>query len=423
MNFRDEPDFEVIDLRTGLPDERVYTHADERRQRRRQLSGAISVLVVVIALVLPFVTVPGFVATVRQALHLPPPASSPTLTPGADVVYFEHGLSWGVLLMDGKRITNTDTSQAYTGLEELYTSLRIPGGRHRLEYRAAPFPTIDCWLSAPPAASDTCPLASDPRQRDVQPPLPSERVIDLGGSPAHLSPALRSALEAAVAHVLAQLSTSTTLTPGDAFATADGTPAVATSAMAATLSYALATNPNDGYTIPGSLRACGVLCTSQPASYISDLRAEWVIAAHVIPTWTYTRDNGATTIRGNASPRGVSPDSIVPLSVRWDGAWRVRIADAEATSPICFIALNLFAALHLTGAPLASLRLYSAPTPADGCVAAGAAVDATGTPRIPFTVLYRFGLLFAVDDEAHQLLPGMQSADARLQGLARAWSS
>jgi hypothetical protein len=35
--------------------------------------------------------------------------------------------------------------------------------------------------------------------------------------------------------------------------------------------------------------------------------------------------------------------------------------------------------------------------------------------------MYRFGLLFAVDDEAHRLLPGMRVADAHLRALARAW--
>jgi hypothetical protein len=99
----------------------------------------------------------------------------------------------------------------------------------------------------------------------------------------------------------------------------------------------------------------------------------------------------------------------------------VKIADSLATSPICFIALNLFAALHLAGAPLSSLKMLSAPTPADGCLATGDAVDATGVPRIPFTVMYRFGLLFAVDAEARLLLPGMRAADTRLQALARAW--
>lgn len=420
MNFPDEPDFEVTDLRTGLPDERVYTRGDEQRQRRRQLGALVTVLVLIVGLVIPFVAVPGFNATVRQALRLPSPAPSPTFAPGEDVVYFEHGLPWGVLLMDGKLVTNVDTEQPYTGFEQLYTSLHIPRGRHQLEYRAVPFPTLQCTISSPAAPNDTCPLVSDPRLRDVQPPFTTERVLDLGGDPEFLSPQLQNALQVAVAHTIAQLSTSTTIDRGDSYSDASGISELATNRMAATLSYALETNPDNGYTIPGSLRGCAVLCALQSASYLNNPQAKWVIAAHVVPRWTYTQGNDAA-IQGSASPQGVPPDSVVPLTVHWDGAWHVGIADAQATSPVCFIALNLFAALHLAGAPLASLKLFSAPVAADGCLASGVAPDATGTARIPFTVMYRFGLLFAVDDEAHLLLPGMRVADARLQALAHAW--
>jgi hypothetical protein len=190
--------------------------------------------------------------------------------------------------------------------------------------------------------------------------------------------------------------------------------------MTATLSYAMATDPKSDYTVPGSAHNCAILCDIQPASYLSDSHALWVVAAHVRPAWAYSQQSGGA-IQGSAAPQGILPDSIVPLSVTWDGAWHVGIADSLATSPICFVALNLFAALHLAGAPLSSLKLISAPTPADGCLAAGNAVDVTGVARIPFTVMYRFGLLFAVDDEAHQLLPAMRVADAHLRALARAW--
>jgi len=78
MNPMDEPDFQVTDLRTGLPDERVYARGEERRQRRRRLGAIVTMLALVAVLVAAFVSVPGFGATMQQALHLPTPAPSPT---------------------------------------------------------------------------------------------------------------------------------------------------------------------------------------------------------------------------------------------------------------------------------------------------------------------------------------------------------
>ena len=420
MNSMDEPDFQVTDLRTGLPDERVYQHADERRQRRRRLGAIVTMLALVAVLAAAFVSVPGFGATMRQALHLPTPAPSPTLALAGDIIYFEHGLPWGRLLMDGKPVTNVESEQPYTGFEQLYTSLHIPRGRHQLEYSAPPFPAVKCRISVPSSSGDTCPLVHTRGIQDVTPPFPAERVLDLGGDPASLSSDLLASLQSATARTIATLASGTIIAAGDSFADAAGEQQVASSNMTATLSYAMATDPKSDYTVPGSAHTCAILCDIQPASYLSDAHALWVVAAHVRPAWTYAQQSGGA-IPGSAAPQGILPDSIVPLSVTWDGAWHVGIADSLATSPICFVALNLFAALHLAGAPLSSLKLISAPTPADGCLAAGNAVDVTGVARIPFTVMYRFGLLFAVDGEAHQLLPGMPVADAHLRALARTW--
>jgi hypothetical protein len=420
MSQIEEPDFHVTDLRTGLPDERVYVHAGERRQRRRRLGAIVTMLMLVGILVVSFVSVPGFGATMQQVLHLPAPAPSPTLALAGDIVYFEHGLPWGKLFMDGRLVTNVESEQPYTGFEQLYTSLRVPYGRHRIEYVAPPFSRLTCWISVPMAHSDTCPLILIRGIQDVLPPFPAERVLNLGGDPISLSPNLLASLQLATAHSISTLSSSTTITAGDTFAGASGAPQVAIGRMTATLSYTVATDPQNDYTVPGGTHRCAILCDIQPASYLSDSYALWVVAVHVRPAWTYTQGNGVS-ISGSAAPQGILPDSIVPLSVTWDGTWHVGIADSLATSPICFVALNLFAALHLAGAPLSSLKLISAPTPADGCLATGNAIDVTGVARIPFTVMYRFGQLFAVDNEAHDLLPGIGVANTHLRALARAW--
>lgn len=423
MSWTDEPDFEVTDLRTGQPDERVYAQGNERRQRRRRLGAGVLVLVLLVALVLPFLSVPGFGATVRQALHLPTPAPSPSLALGGDIIYFEHGLPWGTLLLDGKVVTNVETEQPYTGFEQLYTSLHIPSGRHLLTYTATPFPTLRCWVSTPAATSDTCPLIRSRGPSDVTPPFPAERVLDLGGDPATLSPSLRASLESAAARIVATLVSTATVAAGEEVVGDDGMPRVASSRMTATLTYTVAPGSGSRYIIPGSGLACVVLCAIQPASYVNDAHSQWVVAAHVLPTWTYT-PAGEATFQGKAvAIGGVQPDGIVPLNVSWNGAWQVKVADSLATSPICFIPLNLFATLQLGSAPLSTIKTVPAPVPADGCLAVGDALDATGVPRIPFAVMYRFGVLYTVDDEARRLLPTLPVADVRLRSLAHAWQS
>jgi hypothetical protein len=419
MSMNNEPDFEVTNLRTGLRDERVYEHHEERQQRRRVLSVLAGTLVLVALLLVSFVSVPGFGATLHQALHLPSPTSAQVAV-GGDIVYFEHGLPWGSLLLDGKAVTNVDTEQPYTGFEQLYTSMRIPRGRHTLSYLAAPFPPLTCQISVPAAQSDTCPLIRSRGPQDVTPPFVAERVMNLGGDPSFLTASQMGSLVVAVTQAVSLLATSTTIPAGEHFAGTAGAETLAPSPMRAQLSYALATDPASIYTIPGSARNCAVLCVTAAASYTHSTTDQWVVAAHVLPTWTYAMDNGII-IRGSAAPLGVLPDSVVPLSVNWDGVWQVKLADSIASSPMCYIALNLISAEHLTGAPLSTLKMQPATNPADGCLVTGDAVDATGIPRIPFTVMYRFGLLLAVDDEARQLLPALPVADVQMQAMALAW--
>ena len=418
----DEPNFEVTNLRTGLPDEPAAAGRARERGWRQRLSAGIVALALLGMLTLLFARAPGFGATLSQALHLPTPIPAAPLPLGANVVYIQHGAPWGTLWLDGQPVTTVDTEQGYTGKELRYTSLRLPPGRRQLTYRAAPFPTLRCWISAPAAQSDTCPLAIGPF-RDVQPPFPAERVLNLGADPVLLPVAQQAALQDAAAHYIATLVASATIAPGTAYADDTGASRVASASMTATLSYTLNPDSNHFYDMLGvSPRECAILCAYQPASYLSDPTASWVIAAHVVPSWTYTRANGVS-VTGSATPRGVGAESYAPLAVTWDGSWHVAAADVQQGTPGCLVAFATVVSLGLSGAPLSSLTMVSAPLPAEGCLITGDSPAASGAPPTPFTLLYRFGLLFAVDDEALSLLPGIPRADAALRGLARAWTS
>jgi hypothetical protein len=417
----DEPNFEVTNLRAGLPNGRTVA-GSASAGRRRKLTAAAVALALLGMLALLFARAPGIGEALSQALRLPTPI--PTAAPplGANVVYVQHGLPWGTLRLDSNPVAYVDTEQGYTGKELRYTSLHIPPGRHQLTYRAEPFPTLRCWISAPAAQRDTCPVAIGPF-RDVQPPFAAERVLNLGGDPVHLPVSQQAALQEAAARYIATLTPSATIVRGATYADDTGAPQVASEPMTATLSYVLNPDPNQFYDMLGvSPRGCAILCAYQPASYLGDPTASWVIAAHVVPAWTYTRADG-DVVTGSATPQGVIPASYAPLAVSWDGAWHVGAADVQQGTPTCLIAFTTAAALGLSGASLASLTMVSAPSPAAGCLMTGNAPAASGASPTPFTLLYRFGLLYAVDNEARSLLPGIPRATASLQGLARAWAS
>ena len=320
----DEPDFEVTDLRTGLPDERVYAHDDERQAAQaaagcsRDGAGA--------ARCASCCRSSACLALARRCVRrcvcrrLRP---APSLALGGDIVYFEHGLPWGTLLMDGKLVTNVESEQPYTGFEAALHVLSYPLGRHLLEYRAPLFPTLHCWISVPAARSDTCPLVHDRSVQDVTPPFPAERVLNLGGDPASLSPDLRASLVVRGARGPSRRSR-----PAPPSRPVIPSPMRTArhrwhrASMTATLSYAIATDPGTPIRFRGTPTVAPSSALFSPPR-MSTIRRRCGSSRRMFARMDIYAGNGAAFL-GSAAPQGILPDSIVPLSVTWNGAWHVR---------------------------------------------------------------------------------------------------
>ncbi len=86
-------------------------------------------------------------------------------------------------------------------------AFHLTPGRHTLEYRAAPFPTLKCIVSVPASSADTCPLD----QADSLPPMsdwsikPKTRLLDLQATIDRLPATQAQALVAATQAQLASL--------------------------------------------------------------------------------------------------------------------------------------------------------------------------------------------------------------------------
>src|SRR5262249_14729697 len=143
-------------------------------------------------------------------LHPPTPTPTPRLSPGDTYFLWKDSVPWGTLLVDGHPGPDVRTSGVRfdtTGepINDPPYSFTLPRGRHTLEYRAAPFPTLRCVLSVPAARSDTCPLDHNvPLLKRDETDLHT-RYVDLQATPDRLPTEQWVALTAATQKMLSQM--------------------------------------------------------------------------------------------------------------------------------------------------------------------------------------------------------------------------
>lgn len=398
------------------------------RGRGRQLRG----LGVAAALLLTALIVLTSVPTSRQALiaalNIPTPVPTATLALGADIVFVTHDVPWGELTIDGKA-----RPAPYPVRQNGVTPYALARGRHSVEYRAAPFPTLRCRISVPAVKGDTCPL--DTSQQDPNGPRETVRTIDLGAVPSRLSADDRVSLISAANRLLAHEQSTTTLQPGERYLTLDGTPTTAREPLQATLVSALGPS---GASVNGG--QCAPLCDDGfggPGIQTSG----WPLLAQVSSTWRYTFPDGHT-VEGPGVPNalgGPPPTGFVPLLVSWrddGGSWDVAPYPQQLGGGVggpfgnfaCQLASAAYSTLPQDSSSIlfqnTSSQCLSPQNPANGCVIAVTPVGPNGISSGDITdktmlFLYRFGLLYAANDQAHQALPALALADENQQALAQ----
>lgn len=414
----------------------------QRGQRVQRVLMAVLVgVLVLVTLSGVIVTVnPGVPATLGEMLYGTPTPTA-TLAPGSNLVYYENGAPWGKLTLDGHSIPIDATPK----------SGAISRGRHTLTYRADPFPPLRCTISTPAAASDTCPLDAAFASRYGRPLFgDAVRAVNLGSTLERLPAAQWDALIALVRSQVDYTSPVTIVRAGEYYVGVDGGKTAllgkatqpppsqlraslpdnngtlapletATQPLNATIQIRLANTSNTNGNGSNPTLECALVCLSplnKGDTGDPDMLTVW---AHVKMGYHYTTQDGSVVL-DYAPFRRVQqtfwrPDDNIQLSVRWNGNWQVTLPPQDNTALPCKYGQgDLFPNAGVYPYTLTGTR--PAPNLTDGCL-----LDVHQLPPQPTSgetpygppilFLVRFGVLLAVGDAAHQLLPDLPVASQR----------
>jgi hypothetical protein len=328
---------------------------------------------------------------------------APQSSAGAETIYFEHGVPWGTLSLDGHTVHQSNS--------QLFGSLQIGKGPHTLVYRDPPFPPLRCHLDVPLQLSDTCPL-------EVSPPASAAgssafvRIVNLGATPDQLPPNSFHELVNAADGALHAMSSSTLVLPGSSYLDARGNAQVATRPLLATLRFRINTDPAVvAPYLPGQ-RLCSQICFLGDSAHTP---GTWNLLALSRVSWSYAIPNGPVVVAdAPVGPPSVGSTALVTMGVSWDGTWHAvahPLEDQFGASPICDIAeatLPLITSQQGIESPYTQRQL-PATTTADGCLIV-VQLNTPGSDAGPAYVLYRFGVLLAVNSEARLLYPSLPTA-------------
>lgn len=331
---------------------------------------------------------------------------------GAETIYFENGVPWGTLMLDGHTIHQSDS--------QLFGSVQVGKGHHTLTYSDPPFPALHCHLDVPLNLGDNCPLEMSPPSSAAGHDV-FVRIVNLGATPDEMPPASFHQLVSVTDGALRNLSSSTLVLPGSSYLAAPGKPQVATRPLLATLHFRINTDPSVvAPYLPGQ-HLCSQICFLGDNAHSP---GTWSLLALSQVSWTYALPDGPVLAENAPAVAPLnSSTALVTIHVTWDGAWHAAaepLEDQFGASPLCDVAqaaLPVMAPQHGIE-PSYTQRQLPATNAADGCVIE-TQVNTPGDTGGPAYVLYRFGVLLAVNSEAQALFPSLPAAGIYEQGLVR----
>jgi hypothetical protein len=150
--------------------------------------------------------------------------------------------------------------------------------------------------------------------------------------------------------------------------------------------------------------------------------------AHVVVTYQYRSADGQHVVLDHA-PAAMPPywaHLLVQFAVGWtNGRWTVQRADAppldaQLISAITQPLVDFITAAHGVAYQMAlSWDSVVAVPPAAGCLVVGRPASGTPIVSIPPVLLFRLGVLLAVNASAQRLFPELPVASADEQALAQ----
>jgi hypothetical protein len=391
-------------------------------RRHRRFSALLTVSLVGLALLMLL----GSVLPIQQMQEGKGLRAGQTPAPltGPDLFYFNPLPSWGTVELDEQPLAHVPVP--IVGNEP---PLRLPHGRHVLEWYAAPFEQQRCILFVPPqqGSGQTCTVTQAPSTAFAE----HASLIILPVSLAQLPEKERTDLVHAAQSLLDTLQSTEMVQRGERYVLTEGSPQIQTAStpLQATLHFSLDTDTRipvtcsglslgEGCTISG--QDCRLFCTPL---WPKTPGPAWDIAAIFHTTWQYTTPDGQPLEGSSPTQRAAISAQFVTLHVTWThGQWQVAFQNQGASSfddPICVATIAEVGAnpsYHsVPGSSTALSWTYtSAYTAAGGCLAA-----AQGEQAPNVLLLRRFGVLLATNAEAHRLWPRLPVADSYEQQLAQ----
>ncbi len=446
----DDLDIEITDLGEGKPAGLAPNAFRQFARRHKRPLTALTAGMVALAVLLLVVNTPAMRGLANKVLSSPAPTPAGALYPGEDLFFVQADPPWGHLTVDGRGV-------APLPVLRVTAPLRLARGHHELVWSAEPFQAQRCILSVPvDYLTDTC-----VDHTTVRVGTDIDSIVIFSESLSTLSYDRQASLLQAVQQELDARQSTVIVPAGELYALPTSGVcqavtneaqcyAVATQPLYATLHFRLDTRSSSGETCltpePGCaylgqncFTFCGVAASASGIAHV------WDALAPVLPLWTFQKQDGSvieSNVPDNAlwdvSTGQQADESLIAMQITWQqGAWQVNLPETMNTTipiglnPVCEAEQNVLGIqnppVDSFGEPLYLQWQYaSGLVPASGCLGVGVSrvdggsVKSTiNTPPGLAYCLLRFGVLLAVNDEAHHFWPNLPVADAYEQSLAQ----
>lgn len=388
-------------------------HAQRQAQRRRHMRIAT---LVATGLLLVSVAVSLFVRAtsdpgqaVATLLHIATPTPTATVPLGVADIFLSNGAPWGTVTLDGRQLPSAELQGAL---------IQPPQGRHHLDYHARYFPSLRCVFSVPQSQSDTCPLDTSQSAEQFLIGQGVARIINLGSTGATLQPDQRGALKQIVNSRLSQLTRTSVIAVGDRYWDGSGHVVTATAPLHFGLSEAL----SDDFAL-GANHNCIQFCPN-PSLIAGDPMKPpdvqgWSVYVVINLIWSITDATGyaITSPNGVAGQRSsdtilttvVIPEDLI-VALRPEG-WNITGLADLTSQGVVIAASNALdqAATGEGGGDYSASSHRVATNPLDGCVMGAQYHGST------ISLLWRFGVLFTIDDAARRVFPQLPTINATEQ--------
>jgi len=422
------------------------------RRRGLQLGVTTSVVVLVVLMIL------ASMAPVREVVGsiFTGPTPTPSPAPGLqnDLFYFKTSPSWGYLTIDGHVVSHLPRMS-------VDPPRRLSPGQHVLVWRAAAFLAQRCTITVPAKPGvDSC---------RYDPPIEvgngSFASIITFSESLKMLPASQRAL--LIQAVQAELGThySEMVQPGEPYALSSEIAyaahnpcrltsqvvlcyAIATQPLKATLSFQLDmdTSPDAPCITSGACSInehdCRLFCDASdivgPMEYSMSAAAGWNFIVVVRPLWQFTTLDGQVIAHDQADTfiAGQGNEYLVMLNTVWGNpGWSILPPFSNSQlpfgDPVCDSAANNTQTMQSAALNNSGMQIQTQyPSVPRADLGAGCLVTITQQPASSSSLtpppssqaayyLHRFGVLLAVNNLAHRLLPFLPVANAYEKRLAQ----